>query len=750
MRRACAGFGSLVGCLLVLAPRSAQPQADPAAGGRVEDVDRTPSNAADESDRLEEPYDAYEESRDAFEASQDAYEEPEDAFAEPRDGFDPADDLKGFEPRRSPDARDVSRPLPPIPADSTVSPPADIPSLPDVGVLDPAPSAPFVPAPRVSGGPRIQRRLAPLDPVPEVTEADLDRHLAVRAEALRANDLPRAQLALDLLEETRRALAVRNVVTASALLVHEARGAIHDGQPARAVRLAEAAGRLSPDLPAAHWMRVLAYTRHEASSVGRTVAGFRDFVLAWVRGFRNQVHLSVQVVLLGLVALLAAGFFLTVVQLVKYAAFAAHDIASLGPRFVGTGEVLILLVAIVALPLVVLASLPLSIAFALPMLTAYQTRAERTVSAIVILALAAAPWMLRLVAPLATLDGSPVDTLAAAVGEASAHDVEEQLRREADRRRDFVSAVVLAHRLRRRGDLEEAEATYRKALNVRPRDHDAQNNIGVIQYLRGRRDAARMSFKAAQRGGQVEPLLNLAVLSAEDGRFDEAKRLLERAKAVDASVVRRHQALDSSLATGQKLAEARLDDALLWATLFGGATDTRTAVARELGRPVLGLAAGVGFTVTLVVLLLGGLAIARLRDRASSGCAKCGLPARPDASRQLCAQCRTVFLSAVAVDPELRRKKERQVRRFQRSRRWLVRVMAVVAGAADVFGGRPVAGAAMLFVFCFAVAVALTPHGWGTHAWGVFVGDSLDQTQRLFGLGIAALMSLWSVGRALR
>lgn len=714
VRCVCAGLGLLAGCLIIFGSRSARSQVDPSEDVPLEAVEDPPPHARDARGRPEEPV----------------------------EGFEVLDAPPGYAPDRPP--------LPPMPPDSTVSPPADIPLLPDVGLpASPVVAPPALPAPAPPSGRRVLRRSLPLEPELRVTEADLEKHLTVRAKALRTGDLSRAQLALALLEETRRALAVRNVITASALLVHEARSALGDGRSARAVRLAEAAGRLSPDLPAAHWMRVLAYHRHEASSVGRVVAGVRDFVFAWVRGFRNQVHLSVQLALLSLVSVLAAGGLFAAIQFVKYGAFVAHDIASLGPRFVGTGEILILLVALVVLPVVVLASLPLSIAFALPMLMAYQTRAERTVSAALILVLAVAPWMLRLVAPLAALDGSPVDTLAVAVGEVSVRDVEDRLQEEADRRRDFVSAVVLAHRLRRRGDLAGAETAYRQALNVRPTDPDAQNNIGVVQYLRGRRDAARMAFRVAERGGQVEPLLNLAVLSAEDGRFDEAKRLLERANAIDAAVVERYQARDSSLTAGQKLAEARLDDSVLWATLFAGAGGDRTAVARELGRPALGLPAGVGFTVVLVVFLIGGLTTARLHLPVSSGCTKCGLPARSDARGQLCDPCRSVFLSAIAVDPKLRRRKERRVRRYQSWRRWSLRALAVVAGAADVFAGRSVAGAAMLLVFCFAVAAAVTPNGWGVHAWDVFVGDSLGRVRLLLGLGIAALLSLWSVGRTL-
>lgn len=649
----------------------------------------------------------------------------------------------------------AAAPLPPIPADSTVSPPGDIPALPDVGLFGPSRRVPPVTESR--GSPvRLPGRSsgrasgrAEAGRLPLVTEEDLRTHLEGRAEALRTGDLPRAQLALDLLEEARRALAVRNVVIASTLLVHEAKNALDEGQPARAVRLAEAAGRLSPELPAAHWMRIQAYLRHEASGAGRVIAGARDFVLAWVVGFRNQVHLSVQLVLVTLAAFLGTAGLFAFVQLMKYVTFSAHDLASFGPSFVGTGEVLILLVAVVSLPLVVLVSLPISITVALVVLMAYQSKSERWVSIVLIGALAIAPWLLRLAAPLATLDGSPADLLASAVGEALVSDVEDRLEWEMNRNRDFVSAVVLAHRLRKRGELEGAETAYRNALDVRPGESDAQNNLGVVQYLRGRRDAARTAFKAAQRGGQAEPVLNLAVMTAEDGRFDEANRLLERAKGLDAALVERYQALDPSLTAGQKLAEVPLSDGLLWRALFTHAATERAAIARELGRPTLGLTTGWGLTGTLLVLALVGLALSRFQGRVSAGCSKCGLPARPDPNRQLCDQCRSVFLSGMTVDPELRRTKERKVRRYQRWRRWSVRFMALMAGAGDVFAGRVLAGIVMLFVFSFAVCVAWVPGVYGVYAWRVFTDDSLSQAQGVLGIGIAGLMSLWSLGRTL-
>ena len=62
----------------------------------------------------------------------------------------------------------------------------------------------------------------------------------------------------------------------------------------------------------------------------------------------------------------------------------------------------------------------------------------------------------------------------------------------------------------------------------------------------------------------------------------------------------------------------------------------------------------------------------------------------------------TVFLRQNAVEPRDRSRKEAQVRRHARTRRWTERALAVVGGGAGhVVGGRPLTGFLVLFALLF-------------------------------------------------
>jgi hypothetical protein len=114
------------------------------------------------------------------------------------------------------------------------------------------------------------------------------------------------------------------------------------------------------------------------------------------------------------------------------------------------------------------------------------------------------------------------------------------------------------------------------------------------------------------------------------------------------------------------------------------------------GWPVLPLA---------LVASLWGLALLVPRLAPAAPCDRCGRPAcrRCDpAATTSCGQCVNVFLRQNAVEPRDRSRKEAQVRRHARNRRWTERVLAIAGGGAGhVVGGRPVTGFLVLFALLF-------------------------------------------------
>jgi hypothetical protein len=86
-------------------------------------------------------------------------------------------------------------------------------------------------------------------------------------------------------------------------------------------------------------------------------------------------------------------------------------------------------------------------------------------------------------------------------------------------------------------------------------------------------------------------------------------------------------------------------------------------------------------------------------------CKRCDIDARP--SEALCAQCVNVFVRRGNVDTTERVRKERAVFVYQRKRGWLLRCMAVVAGASHVLLGYPILGFLFLLLTGFIAAALL-------------------------------------------
>ena len=106
----------------------------------------------------------------------------------------------------------------------------------------------------------------------------------------------------------------------------------------------------------------------------------------------------------------------------------------------------------------------------------------------------------------------------------------------------------------------EAEAAFRKALELDPFLGDAHNNLGALYDRMGRQDEAEREFRlAADDPAYPTPekaLLNLGLLYASQGRDEEAIRVLRKAVEIDRKYYRAHYELASLLDKGGSIEEA--------------------------------------------------------------------------------------------------------------------------------------------------------------------------------------------------
>lgn len=106
--------------------------------------------------------------------------------------------------------------------------------------------------------------------------------------------------------------------------------------------------------------------------------------------------------------------------------------------------------------------------------------------------------------------------------------------------------------------LDEAEASYRRALRINPDDADAYFNLGNTLRKLGRLDKAAASYvKTLQfRPGHAEAHCNLGNILQEMGRLDEAEASYRQALEIKPSYAAAHYNLGNLLQNRNRLAEA--------------------------------------------------------------------------------------------------------------------------------------------------------------------------------------------------
>ncbi len=688
-----------------------------------------PPTTVDDDDTLDEIEDSVDDGEDDDEPPPADVPDPEDLKE------DPADD------DALPEVPKTPLPAPPPPVVRSQTPPSAPPPAKESG----EPKRVVVPPKRLLERPLPVLDAPPPEPVP--TENDLTTHIERRAEYVRAGDRTNADVELALLEETRSKLGARNVIVSSAELINEAKLALEAKDNARAISLVEAAAELSPDLVSAHWMRARVYFHIDWTQISAIARALSDMLGAQFGQFRNLLSLVSRFLMLLGVAVLGTIVAFVALQGFKYLRYPAHDFASLWPRFIGTGEMVLVLLILLSLPLVLGLGIGVASAATLTLIYAYQSRRERAVSTAILVLLASGPVLVYLAAPLVTFHGSLTDAMATAVGEAFASDAEQRLRfyAEHDGKGDFETAMVLAHLKRRRGDLAGAEADYRQALASNPGSAQARNNLGTILYLMSRKEAAEAAFQQAATGEIAEPFLNLASVEAEIGEFDKAKNQLERARTIDGELTNYYTSLDSSVPISQKLLDAQFDQGILWRRLFDSDAAQSSEVTEQVWRSVAGWLPPLVSSIAMGVLLVLAFLLYRRSDRLSTPCPKCGIPADRGSPAHYCVQCNSVFLTAVAVEPLLRRRKEFEVRRFQVRRRWVERILTLFAGSGQVYGGQPILGVFLMFFFLLLLGNIVLADYLSVHPWSVWIDTSAAMFWSVASATMAVILILISV-----
>ncbi|MEE9913477.1 MAG: tetratricopeptide repeat protein [Deltaproteobacteria bacterium] len=99
------------------------------------------------------------------------------------------------------------------------------------------------------------------------------------------------------------------------------------------------------------------------------------------------------------------------------------------------------------------------------------------------------------------------------------------------------------------GELDKAQSFFEKADKLSPNNAEIKNNIGNLQYLRGKYNDARKSYEKAAELDSADPyiLVNLSICYLKLNKKEKAGQIFRRAVEKDSEIVRKHQALAMEL-----------------------------------------------------------------------------------------------------------------------------------------------------------------------------------------------------------
>jgi tetratricopeptide (TPR) repeat protein len=295
----------------------------------------------------------------------------------------------------------------------------------------------------------------------------------------------------------------------------------------------------------------------------------------------------------------------------------------------------------------------------------------------------------------------------------------ELLEREAARGRDPIALFSFADVSRQAGRADAAEQALRGALALRPDWSAALNNLAILLIERNNLAEAESLLRGALAWEPRSARLhyNLSYLFRRQFRLQEADQAYRRARELDAEAVDRFTQMADPLATDRKGSLAipsSLGPIDLWRRRL--APDASTSLlAQGLARPLLGRIPLVAVAPLVAALLLGGMALARLRARrgGAGACVHCGVEVCPacfgtQLRHGVCFACHAIYTRGEKVEVMAKLTQDQRVKRHRIAIRPRVLASgALVPGLGHLLLGTTLEGTAILVLVCVSINAPL-------------------------------------------
>jgi tetratricopeptide (TPR) repeat protein len=502
------------------------------------------------------------------------------------------------------------------------------------------------------------------------------------------------------------------------------------------------ADQLDPNSPAVAFSKADAASEQKdwAKAVPTTFRGYGKVVSK----YRSRLLSRSDFLIVGIAAMVLTAAIFAVALFVRYGHPMAHDFREIISQRTSGGAVTVLAFALLFLPLFVWLGPMWLLFYWFVIFFGYAGLGERVLIVLLALVVAAAPILLDLTAHwIAGVDG-PVVLSAIASDEQSYYP--EALRR----LQELVSIVpdnatlhlLLGNLQLQEGNEPQAAVHYRRSLELRD-TAGAHVNLGNLHFLDNDFAAAITEF---QRAEQLDPHLAIAfynhsIASGETYKFDEQAARLDQAKRIDRAYIERVMSNPPS----QKV--------VMYRPPINQAWDVSALLAkRHMARALFGnyswfdplVSARNPITLGgLLAAILAPLIFLKRRHAGFAGsCIKCGRTfcKRCKSAREsttYCTQCIHIYLKRDGVSVATKRTKLEEVGQHQTGMLRRNKLFAtVLPGSAQLLEGRTIIGILGLFLFFFAVCLAVLT---GRLAPVLAPGESAKMIVRVLAIVIAVV-----------
>lgn len=569
-----------------------------------------------------------------------------------------------------------------------------------------------------------------------ITDGDLDLAWQVwrAANEKSSSDIKGEQVARQRLVELKDEIGATNLETWAVGLLRAAEAHEEKGDSGGAVEIALTATQLAPDLPATWVGLARVYFFGDPSDFGRYLGALKNAVVAQVSDPRYARAALADFAITLLFALVLTAVVLLLVLAVRRGFYALYDFHFLFPRVASRWQTGALAVVLLSLPIVFrlgLVPVLLVLFFALAL---YLTLAERVVVAVLIGLLGLVPTLSSLVVEKLAFAGTRAEALFALErgGTGSEGFAAELTRLASEDKASYTELMALGRYDLRRGRIDAAIKSFRKALTIRPDDPPARINLGMAMVIGGDLENPRALFEEA---GKAAPSLaqapynlgrltqrRLAVMGDKvAGEVDRIASALFQARTLDPSY--KSLSKDADGTPRSMAANVYLQSVPLPLDEFIGEAKAPDAARRVKSQVQQLLTGDVNETLALVypgllALLVLGFGALSTTVHAAKVCNKCGRPVSkrgdPDVSvgSLMCTQCVNVFARKNVAAPSLKVRKQLEVARYQsRIERTGSILGFLCSGMGHVFAGFPARGAFYGFLFIALLTGAVLRNG---------------------------------------